>query len=110
MCQLPPIKPHNAHLADLFPEATHAEFFRRKLECNVGFEREEIQLSLIITTEGNVHSLQLNVHSGSLNVRWGWYICQFQHFGKRYPTDKYLETTDQQIDGSGTKMQKCAVC
>ena len=30
-----------------FPEAIHAKFFRRELECTIGFDREEIQLSSI---------------------------------------------------------------
>ena len=39
-------KPHNGRLAARFPEVTQAEFFRRELKCTVGFDREEIQLSL----------------------------------------------------------------
>ena len=42
MCQLSQNKPHNGRLAALFPEVTHEE-----LEYIVGFDQEEIQLSLI---------------------------------------------------------------
>ena len=41
MCQLLLNKPHNGL------EVTHAEFFRRGSECTIGFDGEEIQLSLI---------------------------------------------------------------
>ena len=34
-------------MAAYFPEAIHAKFFRRELECTIGFDQEEIQLSLI---------------------------------------------------------------
>ena len=45
---IPPLnKPHNGHLAALIPEVTHAEFLRKELEFTVGFDREEIQMSLI---------------------------------------------------------------
>ena len=47
MCQLLLNKPHNGRLAALFPEVTHAELFRRELECTIGFDGEEIQMSLI---------------------------------------------------------------
>ena len=41
-CQLLLNKPHNGRLAALFPEVTHAEFYRRELECTIGFDGEEI--------------------------------------------------------------------
>ena len=37
----------NGRLPALFPEVTHKDFFRSELEYTVGFDREEIQLSLI---------------------------------------------------------------
>ena len=80
MCQLLLNKLHNGHLAALFPEVTHAEFFRRELECILGFNQEEIY----DFTMGKVYSLLLKELSGSLNAWWAWHICQFQHFGKRY--------------------------
>ena len=46
-CQLPLNEPHNGRLAALFPEVTHEEFLRRELEYIFGFDRKEIQLSLI---------------------------------------------------------------
>ena len=45
--QLPQSKPHNGHLAALFPEVTHEEFLQRELEYTVALDREEIQLYLI---------------------------------------------------------------
>ena len=46
-CQLPSNKLHNGRLAALFLEVIHAKFSSRELECTVGFDREEIRLSLI---------------------------------------------------------------
>ena len=46
-CHLSQNKPHNGCLAARFPEVTHEDFFRSELEYTVGFDREEIQLSLI---------------------------------------------------------------
>ena len=37
----------HGRLAALFPEVTHAEFFRKELECTFVFDGEEIQLFLI---------------------------------------------------------------
>ena len=70
-------KPHNGRLAALSPEVTHA---RRELEYIVGFDREEIQLSLHFTV-GKVCSLLLRVQSATLNAQWVWHVCQFLHFG-----------------------------
>ena len=39
---------YNGHLAALFPEVTDKKFFGMELECIVGFDCEEIQLSLIL--------------------------------------------------------------
>ena len=47
MCQLSPSKPQNGRLAALFPALTHKEFLRKELEYTIGFDRNEIQLSLI---------------------------------------------------------------
>ena len=41
-CQLLLNKPHNGSLEALFLEVTHVEFFRRELECTIGFDGEEI--------------------------------------------------------------------
>ena len=46
-CHLPQNKPHNGHLAALFPEVTHKDFSLSELEYTAGFDREEIHLSLI---------------------------------------------------------------
>ena len=35
-------KPHNGHLAALFPEVTRVEFFRKELECIIGFDDEKL--------------------------------------------------------------------
>ena len=42
MCKLPLNKPHNGYLAALFLEVTHAQFFRKELECTIGSDGEEI--------------------------------------------------------------------
>ena len=38
---------HNGRLAALFPEVTHEELLQKELKYTVGFDPEEIQLSLI---------------------------------------------------------------
>ena len=50
-CQLNLNKPHNGRFAALFPEVTHAEFFRKELECTFVFDGEVIQLFLILPWE-----------------------------------------------------------
>jgi len=40
-------KLHNGRLAALFLEVTHAESFRKELECTFVFDGDEVQMSLI---------------------------------------------------------------
>ena len=61
-------KLHNSSLEAHFPEVTQARFFQREMTCTVGFDPEEIQLSVIFTV-GKVCILLLEVISGSLNAR-----------------------------------------
>ena len=49
--------------------------------------------TIIDFTMGKVCSLPLKLQRWSLNVRWVWHICQFQHFGTEIltiPMDKKL--------------------
>ena len=51
---------------------------------------------------GKVRSLLLSMRSGSLIAWWVWHICQFQRFGKRYPTIPTDESTKIECYGVET--------
>ena len=56
---------------------------------------------------GNVYSLLLRMQNGSLNARWAWHICWFQHFRKRYRLLPWIKVEIER-NGAETIVKYCS--